>query len=143
MPAIIPRLVVENAALAADFYQKAFGAEELGRIGRPDGRLVRVALRICGCLIYVSDMAPEFGGPGSPNIMGGTTCAIHVETPDPDLLYDRVIAAGATPVTLIQTMFWGERQGLLRDPFGHRWSIAAAGDRNDLFHAQARRRTDG
>ncbi len=142
MPAIIPRLVVENAALAADFYRKAFGAEELGRIRRPDGRLVRVALRICGCLVYVSDMAPEFGGPGSPGIMGGTTCAVHIETPDPDLLYDRVIAAGATPVTLIQIMFWGERQGLLRDPFGHRWSIAAPFDINNPCQAKPPLGTD-
>ncbi len=36
-PAVSPHLVVDDAAAAIDFYVKAFGATEIGRVPRPDG----------------------------------------------------------------------------------------------------------
>jgi PhnB protein len=104
--------------------------------------MVRIALRILGSVFYISDMAPEFGGPGSPGILDGTTVAIHIEDSDPDALYDRAIAAGGMPVTLMQDMFWGERQGLLRDPFGHRWSISAPGNIDEQSRKAALKKRD-
>jgi len=98
-------------------------------------------MRINGCVIYLSDMFPEFGGPGAPTMLGGTTSAMHIETPDPDSLFDRAIAAGATPVTPVRNMFWRERQGLLRDPFGHRWSISGGGDLEHQGTAAANAKT--
>jgi PhnB protein len=107
----------------------------------PDGRCVRIALSINGRLVYLSDMFPEFGGPGAPTVLGGTTSAMHIETTDPDSLFNRAISAGATPVTPMRDMFWGERQGLLRDPFGHRWSISAGGDLERQASAAANAKT--
>jgi PhnB protein len=61
-PALSPHLVVDDAAAAIDFYVKAFGAEELGRVPRPDGKLIHAALRINGFTVLLNDDFPEMSG---------------------------------------------------------------------------------
>ena len=61
-PALSPHLVVDDAAAAIDFYVKAFGAEEIGRVPRPDGKLVHAAVRINGFLVMLNDDFPEMSG---------------------------------------------------------------------------------
>ena len=34
-------------------------------------------------------------------------------------------SAGGVPLFPLADQFWGDRYGLLRDPFGHTWSIAS------------------
>jgi len=120
---ITPLLTVDGAADALAFYAKAFGAEEINRVTIRDGRIMHAVMRINGDMLHLGDMFPELGGVGSPLALGGTTVTLHIETPDADALFSRAIAAGATPIVPIQEMFWGQRYGQLRDPFGHRWSI--------------------
>ena len=78
-PALSPHLVVDDAAAAIDFYVKAFGAQEIGRVPRPDGKLVHAAVRINGFLVMLNDDFPEMSGGKSmtPTSLGGTPVTIQ------------------------------------------------------------------
>lgn len=124
-PAVIPHLVVDDAAAAIDFYVKAFGAEELGRVPGPDGRLVHAAVKINGSTVMLNDDFPEMCGGTSmtPKSLGGTPVTIHLTVTDVDAKFQRALDAGATVVMAVEDQFWGDRYGVLADPFGHNWSL--------------------
>ena len=125
-PAVSPHLVVDDAAAAIDFYVKAFDAVELGRVPGPDGRLVHAALRINGFLVMLNDDFPETCGGKSmtPKSLGGTPVTIHMTVTDVDAKFQRALDAGATVVGALEDQFWGDRYGVVADPFGHHWSLA-------------------
>jgi PhnB protein len=124
-PALSPHLVVDDAAAAIDFYVKAFGAEELGRVPRPDGKLVHAALRINGFTVLLNDDFPEVRGGKSmtPTSLGGTPVTIHLTVTDVDAKFQRALDAGANVVVPLEDQFWGQRYGIVTDPFGHQWSL--------------------
>ena len=124
-PFIAPHLVVDDAAAAIDFYVKAFGATEYGRLPGPDGRLVHAALDINGAMVMLNDDFPEMcGGKSStPTALGGSAVTIHLQVDDVDFWWRRAVDAGATPQTKPEDQFWGDRDGSFRDPFGVDWSI--------------------
>ena len=124
-PAVIPHLVVDDAAAAIDFYVKAFGATELGRVPGPDGRLIHAALIINGANVFLVDDFPEMCGGKSqtPKALGGTPVTIHLQVADVDAAFARAIEAGATELAPVSDRFWGDRYGSLADPFGHQWSL--------------------
>ncbi|MDV3129798.1 VOC family protein [Mycobacterium sp. 21AC1] len=125
-PAVSPMLVVDDAAAAIDFYVKAFGATELGRVPAPDGkRLFHAALRINGALVMLNDDFPEHadGKSSTPKSLGGTPVTIHLTVTDVDAKFQQAVDAGATVVMPLEDMFWGDRYGEVQDPFGHRWSL--------------------
>lgn len=124
-PAVSPYLIVDGAAAAIDFYVQAFGAEELGRVPGPDGRLVNAALRVNGSVIMLNDDFPEMTGGTSmtPTSLGGTPVTIHLTVTDVESQFARAVDAGATVITPLADMFWGDRYGVLQDPFGHLWSM--------------------
>ncbi len=124
----IPHLVVDNAAAAIDFYRKAFGAEELMRMPAPDGRrLFHAEIRLGASVIYLCDDFPEMCGGRSqtPKALGGTPVTIHHYVEDCDAAIQRALEAGATVVRPPEDMFWGDRYGVVEDPFGHHWSFAS------------------
>ena len=125
-PSVSPMLTVNDGAAAIDFYVKAFGAEELGRVPGPDGkRLFHAALRINGALVMLNDDFPEMndGKSATPEALGGSPVTIHLTVTDVDQKFQRAVDAGATVVMPLDDMFWGDRYGELRDPFGHLWSM--------------------
>ena len=124
---LAPHLVVGDGAAAIDFYVKAFGATELGRVPGPDGKLMHAALTVNGSNLYLNDDFPETCGGKSqtPKAFGGTPVTIHLQVPDVDAAFQRAIDAGATEVMAPSDMFWGDRYGQLRDPFGVLWSMGA------------------
>jgi PhnB protein len=124
-PALCPHLVVDDAAAAIDFYVKAFGAQEIGRVPRPDGKLVHAAVRINGFLVMLADDFPEMSGGKSttPTSLGGTPVTIHLTVTDVDAKFQRALDAGATVVVPLDEQFWGDRYGMVADPFGHHWSL--------------------
>ena len=122
---VTPYLVVSNGEHAIAFYKKAFGAVEVYRMPAPDGRrLMHATLNIGGSEVMLSDEFPEHGGNRAPDIVGGTTVSIHLWVPNADKAFAQATAAGATVIMPLADMFWGDRFGKLRDPFGHEWSIA-------------------
>jgi PhnB protein len=124
-PALSPSLVVDNAAAAIGFYVKAFGAVELGRVPGPDGRLIHAAVQINGFTVTLNDDFPEMneGKSMTPQALGGTPVTIHLTVTDVEARFQQAIDAGATVLAPLEDQFWGDRYGVLADPFGHHWSL--------------------
>jgi PhnB protein len=124
-PAVSPHLTVDNAAAAIDFYVNAFDAVELGRVPGPDGKLIHAALQVNGSTILLNDDFAEMSGGQSttPKALGGTPVTIHLTVTDVDKKFQQALDAGATVVYPLEDAFWGDRYGVLQDPFGHHWSL--------------------
>ena len=123
MHSITPHLVCAGAAKALDFYQKAFGATEVGRLPGPDGRLMHAAMKIGDSTVMLADEMPEWGSLG-PKALKGSPVTIHIYVEDVDALVARAEKAGAKVTMPVAEQFWGDRYGKLEDPFGHHWSVA-------------------
>lgn len=123
---ITPYLVIEGANKALEFYSKAFGAEVVMKLSMPDGRLCHAEMRIGDSMIMLSDDFPEMNGgkSRSPLKLGGTPVSVHVYVPNADRTFDRAVAAGCSALMPLTDMFWGDRFGMVTDPYGHMWSIA-------------------
>jgi len=121
---ITPHLVVRGVAAAVAWYTAAFGANELLRNAAPDGeRIMHCELLLGDSRFFVVDEFP--GAAWSPQSLGGTSVTLHLYVEDVDALFERAVAGGADVILPVADQFWGDRYGILRDPFGHRWSIAS------------------
>jgi len=120
---VTPHLVVRDAAAASEWYQRALGAEERGRIPVPGGRFMQIELRFGDSTVMIADEFPELGVV-SPRSVGGTVGALVIHTDDVDALWQRALEARAEVSLPLQEMFWGDRHGEIFDPFGHRWGLA-------------------
>jgi PhnB protein len=121
--AITAHIVVQGADQAAEFYRKAFGAQETERIPVPDGRMMSIQLRLGDSLLHLADEFPEMGVLAPPSI-GGTPVALALDVADAEAVFAQAVAAGAQVRQPLADMFWGDRHGQLTDPFGHRWNIS-------------------
>jgi PhnB protein len=122
-PALAPHLVCAGADKAIDFYKKAFGAIEMMRLAGRDGKLIHAALQVNGAPVMLVDEFPMMGN-ASPHSLKGTPVTIHMTVEDVDSFTQRALKAGAKVIMPVDDMFWGDRYGIIEDPFGHRWSIA-------------------
>ncbi len=122
---VIPHLVVSDSNRAIEFYKKAFGAKELERMPGPDGKSVAHAhLQIAGGHLYMCDESPGMNAL-APTSIGGTPVSLHLYVENVDAAFPLAVEAGATVTMPLMDMFWGDRFGKLRDPFGHEWSMAS------------------
>ncbi len=124
---MIPHLVCDPCAKAIEFYKKAFGAEEIMRMPAPDGkRIMHAAMKIGANSFYLVDDFPEFcgGKSASPLALKGSPVTIHQYVEDCDATIKRAQEAGATVTMPPMDAFWGDRYGMVTDPFGHQWSFA-------------------
>lgn len=133
MHTVTPHLICAGAADAVEFYKKAFGAEELMRLPGHDGKLIHACLRIGDSRVMLVDEFPQMKAFG-PKTLKGTPVTIHLQVPDADAAFERATSAGAQVVMPLGDMFWGDRYGVVVDPFGHHWSIAT--HQRDLTHEQ-------
>jgi PhnB protein len=135
---LTPHLVVKGASKAIEFYKKAFGAEEIKRVPGPDGKsLVHAELKIGDSRLLLVDEFPEMDCRG-PQSVGGSPVSIHMFVDDADAAFDRALSAGAEVRMPLADQFWGDRYGVLTDPFGHVWSIAT--HKEDLTAEQISKR---
>jgi len=118
-----PYLNVKDGNRAVDFYKEAFGASEVIRIPRQDGKLGHAELRIGEALIMLRDEIPEMSFL-SPQSIGGTSVQILIYVNDVDALVKQAEAAGAKVITPATEQFHGDRMVVLEDPFGHSWFFA-------------------
>ncbi len=123
MNVLSPHLVIRGAAKAIDFYKQAFAAEEVIRMPGPDGKLMHASLLIAGASVMLMDENPQWGAL-SPKFLNGTPVTMHLYVDDVDAAYAKAIAAGATAKMPPSDQFWGDRYGVLEDPFGHSWALA-------------------
>lgn len=121
---VTPHLVCSDASAAIDFYQRAFNAVERFRLPGPDGKgIMHACVQIGDSPVFLVDENPQWGS-FSPKSLKGTPVTIHLQVDNVDDLYAQAIAAGGTAKMSPADMFWGDRYGVLLDPFGHQWSIA-------------------
>jgi PhnB protein len=133
----IPSMTIDGAGEAIEFYQRAFGARERGRMDMPDGKVAHAELEIGSSIVMLADPFPQ-AERRSPKELGGTTVGIFLYVEDVDDVVQRAVDAGATVTMPVDDMFWGDRYGKLTDPFGHEWEIAT--HREDLSDEEVQRR---
>ena len=123
VPQLIPHLTVDNATDAIQWYQKALGAELLRKTPGPDGKIMHCEMKIGNSRLYFADKV----GPDSksPKDFGGSPVVLHFWADDCDKVWKKATAAGATEVMPLQDMFWGDRYGQVKDPFGFIWAISS------------------
>lgn len=120
---LTPYIMVHDAAAAIDFYKRAFGAAEISRMLLPNGKVMHAEVRLGDSLLMLSDEFPQ-SAQKSPKALGGTPLTLHLYVENADATYAAAVAAGATGVMPPSDQFWGDRWGLVVDPFGHAWGIA-------------------
>lgn len=117
-------LVVKNALKAIEYYKRVFGAVEKGIMMMPDNKSVAHAeLEIGNSIIMLSDEFPEMKCL-SPSTIGGSPVSLYLFVDDVDKTFNLAVSEGATSLEPVTDQFWGDRHGVIKDPFGHIWSIA-------------------
>lgn len=134
---VTPYLCCRDAGAAIDFYEKAFGATELMRMGAPGEKIGHADLQIGDSHLMLADEFPEMGFL-SPQSVGGSPVMIHLYVEDADATTARAVAAGAKVVKPVENQFYGDRGGQLDDPFGHKWYVSTR--KEDLSFDEVRER---
>jgi PhnB protein len=88
-----------------------------------NGKLIHATICVCNASIMLIDENADYGMLG-PQALGGSPVTIHLMVEDVDAFVARAEAAGAKIIMPVADRFWGDRYGIIEDPFGHRWSIA-------------------
>ena len=134
---VTPYLTLNDASRAIDFYKRAFGAREVTRMEGPDGKIAHAEIKIGDSMVMLGDEMPGMGN-RSPHSLGGTTSGIMLYVEDVDKFYQNAVAAGAQVEAPLADMFWGDRYGKLKDPFGHSWAVAT--HKEDVASAEMSKR---
>ena len=126
---VTPTLVVNDGARAIDFYKQAFGAEVMFRMDRPDGKLMHASIKIGDSVVMMGEECKSHAGHEescgkAPTSVKDTTVGLYLYVENVDKFFDRAVKAGGKVVMPVTDMFWGDRMGQLKDPFGHLWSVA-------------------
>jgi len=122
MVTLRPRLVVDGAAAAIEYWKQAFGAEEIERYADSGGAIVHAELAIGDARFATKDEDDSDRAPTSRG--GGTSVLLMLAVDDVDALAERMVALGGTVIFPIADAEEGGRGGRIRDPFGHQWMIS-------------------
>lgn len=120
---LTPYLTCADAASAIEFYARAFDAIELVRIPTQDGKVMHATLKIGNAMLMLTDEMPDWGTLG-PNALGGSPVGIHLYSEDVDAAFAKAVAAGCEVIMPLEDTFWGERFSMVKDPYGHKWSLS-------------------
>jgi PhnB protein len=123
---VTPYLIIPEAGKWIDFVQRAFGAEERFRVGRPDQRdvIMHAEVKIGDSMIELADANPQF--PPTP-------CTLLLRVPNVDEVYDRAIAAGAKVFDRVKDNDYGTRGGTVLDLSGNRFHIFTSMPGDKIF----------
>ncbi len=121
--ALTPYLIVNGASRAMDFYARAFGAKETFHMPGEGGKIAHAEMRVGDSVLMLADENPA-RGTHAPGPDGAAAASVFLYVPDVDTVFGKATAAGAKTLAAPADMFWGDRYGKLRDPFGHEWSVA-------------------
>jgi len=121
-PRVSPYLAVDGAAKAIDFYVEVFGGKERMRMPGPDGKIGHAEVELGDSVIMLADEFPDMGHKG-PKSLGGTPISLAVYVEDVDKVVDHAVTKGATILQPVEDKFYGDRAGMIEDPFGHHWSV--------------------
>ena len=133
---LTPNITCNGAAQAIAWYGKVFDAQETVRMKAPGSdKILHAEIRIGDSILMLADSDHESK---DPQALGGVAGALMLYTEDCDATFDRAVQAGATVLMPLTDMFWGDRFGRLRDPYGHVWAIAT--HKEDLSPAEMQKR---
>jgi PhnB protein len=130
---VVAHLMVPDGKAAVDFYGRAFGATVLYKSENMGGRIVHAHLRVLESVIMLTEErlseeheSPERGSVRmkSPRTLGGTTVMLEMYVDDVDSAFRRATEAGGRTVIEPREMFYGDKYGIVQDPFGHCWALA-------------------
>jgi PhnB protein len=116
-------LHVDGAADAIAFYERAFGARELLRLEIPGGKIAHAEIELADSLVMLCDPLPQFVSK-PPTVLGGTSGEVLMYVEDVDAVVQRAVDAGATRTREVADQLWGDRSGVITDPFGQVWLIS-------------------
>jgi PhnB protein len=122
-PGLRPYLLIDGAAQAIEWYEKALGARERYRLAMPDHKIAHAELELGDSVLMLCDPLPQFEG-RPPTELGSTSVQVFMYVEDVDAAVKRAVDAGATRGTEVTDQFWGDRLGTIADPFGHVWVLA-------------------
>lgn len=120
---VTPYLMIKDASDAIDFYKRGFGAIEIFRLLHPSGQIGHAEIKIGDSSIMLADPC-EQGAFRSPQSLGGSSVSLYVYVEDVDAQFAQAVRAGAKEIKPVQDQFYGDRSGMLEDPFGHIWFLA-------------------
>ena len=134
---VTPYLIVRNGAAAIEFYKKAFNAVELMRFPGPGGKIMHAEVKIGDSPVMLADEMPDEGHVG-PQTLGGVGVSMMLYVEDVDKQFAQAVTAGATVKRPVQDQFYGDRNGILVDPFGHVWTLGT--HKEDLSMDEVKKR---
>lgn len=122
---LTPSLTFKDSLKALEFYQSAFSAKVLDCLPYPEGRgTMHATIRIGDSILMMGDEVPSEGCSKSAETLGGSAISLFLYVPNVDQAFEQAVKAGATVTMPVSDMFWGDRCGGLKDPFGYTWMIA-------------------
>jgi PhnB protein len=138
---LTPYINIKGAEKALEFYKKAFGAKETGRITMPDGTIAHAEIEIGDSKIMLAEENDQWGNL-SPLTLGGSPVSLCLYVDDVDAVFAQALKEGATITgeMEVKDQFYGDRTGNLTDPYGHKWSIMTHIE--DVSYAEMQKRTD-
>jgi uncharacterized glyoxalase superfamily protein PhnB len=126
---ITPYLVVEGVPKLIEFLKQAFGAQELGRMARPDGGVMHAEVKVGDSKLMMGEPMGDWKA---------KPCSLYLYVEDVDAVYQRAIQAGGTSVSEPSDQFYGDRTGGVIDPSGNYWGIATHVE--DVSHEEMAKR---
>jgi len=132
-------ITIKGCSEAIEFYKKAFGATEQGRLLMPSGKIGHAEIVIEGSLLMLAEENIEWGN-RSPETIGGNPMTFGLYVKDVDQAFKKAVDAGATIVMGIEDMFYGDRVGQVKDPFGYKWMITT--HKEDVSFEEMQKRSD-
>ena len=117
-----PYLAVQGAQEAIEFYQKIFGFKERLRMPGPGGQIMHAEMQLGDSVLMLADEFPDMGHLG-PKAIGGSPVTLSVYVTDVDQTIQKAVDAGAKLLQEVKDQFYGDRTGMVEDPFGHRWHV--------------------
>ncbi|HVO33854.1 MAG TPA: VOC family protein [Elusimicrobiota bacterium] len=130
-----PSLTFKDSKKAIDFYKKAFNATLLDVFPGMDGKgVMHASVKIGDSIIMMGDEMPPMAK--SAESFGGSPISFFIYVPDADAAFKQAVNAGATVMMPVAEMFWGDRAGNVKDPFGYQWMLAT--HKRDMTQDQIR-----
>ncbi len=121
---VTPHMVVKDCAKALKFYTAAFDAKVIDEMCTDENKIIHAEMKIGDSFVMLCDEFPEMGAM-SPETLGGSPMSLFMYFEDVDKAFKQAVDAGCTVTMPLADMFWGDRYGKLKDPFGHEWAMGS------------------
>jgi len=134
---VTPSFTFKDSKKAIEFYKKALGAKVLDVFPDPTGLgIMHATIQIGNSIVMMGDESPGQSCK-SAETLGSSPISLFVYVTNADAAFKQAVDAGGTATMPVADMFWGDRAGSIRDPFGYTWMIAT--HKQDLTQEQVRK----